>query len=279
MHENQLLVVVIETPKSSRSKALLDSLQSDTRFKVDCIPAYMLNSYSDIINNEIVFDVGLFEYIQGRKMYPQELGCAVSHNQARSLIASSSNGGVILEDDARILDLDSFYRLSVTFLREHKFTSSILSLTGYRNLGLLNSNIVKIPSRNIVSLFGKPDLAVGYAITPFAGRDLIGANTPISTVSDWPETKSHYSALLCPVVKHGDFSTGSVILMDRADLRMQSHFFHKMKMFFSPKHIMFVSSKIGLRGYIEKVYLERIFWRLDTYVFKLRLLRYKVFHK
>jgi hypothetical protein len=220
----------------------------------------------------IAIDVEVFELFHGRKMSPQEIGCATSHNLARSLIAKSISGGVILEDDARIIDLDSFYNLSTKFLQESAGTLSVLSLTGFRELTALNSNGILTKSRNIVHLLGKPDLAVAYVLTPVAGGELTNANIPISTVSDWPESECHYFALLSPVVKHGDSSTASIIVIGKNDFRIGSNFSHKLKFMLSPRYIVFGATKLGLRCYIKKIYLSRIFWTIDKYRFKLRIL-------
>ena len=108
MADGKLLVVVIRTPKSDRYLPIESLFKDDQRFKLEYIEASMTPSYSEVSNRNIAYSTEIFEYFQGRKLTPAEIGCADSHNRARALIKSHTGGGVILEDDARIINIVSF---------------------------------------------------------------------------------------------------------------------------------------------------------------------------
>lgn len=128
MQEDQLLVIIIDTPNSNRSQPLLDIFNSDPRFDIVRLPACMLNTEEDVENQNIKVSLEAFDFFHARLMSPQEIGCAISHNRARQLLANSFRGGVVLEDDARITNLDSFYEIAVNFLKSQSEKSSVLSL-------------------------------------------------------------------------------------------------------------------------------------------------------
>ena len=280
MPGKQLLVIIIETPNSNRSQPLLRSLGCDSRFDVVRLPACMLKTYSDV--NALNFEISLeaFNALHGRIMSPQEIGCATSHNIARQLISRSEVGGVILEDDARILDLDSFFYLCTTFVNDKGDSRSVLSLTGFRQLVLQNSQFRNNASKNIVALFGKPDLAVAYALTPSAAKNLYEANTPISTVSDWPITRCQFFALLSTVVSHGDAKTSSVILVNNTEFRHGSNLSQKIKLLlFFPIYLRKKSPNLHFQDYFETIYLDRLFWAYDFYRIKTMIFLHGFFSK
>ena len=279
MQVGQLLVVIIDTPNSIRSQPLISILSPDSRFDVVRLPACMLSTYADVKNQNIDVILETFQFLQGRLMSPQEIGCSTSHNRARYLLANSLHGGVILEDDARITNLDLFYNTCIAFLNDRNHSSSILSLTGFRKIILAKSPFSMSRFKNVVPLLGQPDLAVAYVLTSFAAKELYEANTPISTVSDWPLSKCDYFALLYPVVRHGDSSTSSVILMNEIEFRDKPNHLHKLKLMFSPIHISKIVSKLGLRNYFETIYLSRIFWKIDKFQFEIRKIMYRNYLK
>jgi GR25 family glycosyltransferase involved in LPS biosynthesis len=116
MNGTALLLVLIETPNSNRSVPLVKLLQSNPKFELVRLPASMFNDHNEIRKAHISLNLDRFEFFNGRAMTPQEIGCSLSHNMARKIISTSCNGGVILEDDARISNVEDFYQIATNFL-------------------------------------------------------------------------------------------------------------------------------------------------------------------
>lgn len=259
MSSEPLLVVIIETPESSRSDALISKFEGDSRFEVVRLPALMLYTNSDI--NKLNIDLRLeeFIYFQGRLMSPQEIGCAISHNLARKFVGESLNGGVILEDDARVDNPDLFYRSACDFLEKEWSIPAVLSMNEFRYGSVLN-----LEREGMQSLLSRPFLALAYALTPCAGKALYQANEPINTVADWPRTKIKYFSLFNSLVRHGDDKNQSTIdlhgVLNRNGLKLS-------KKVSQLTFVSFFTSKpksISIFRYIEEVYCNRLTWHLDS---------------
>ncbi len=208
MKYSRLSVFIIETPNSIRSVPLKNSLVGDPRISVHTIEASMISTQLELEKSAIKFEMEYFWALTNRYLSLPEIGCANSHNMARLRCSLLDIGGVILEDDARILDLDNFVKSSLFFLEKFNGTSSILSLT--HSPGIKRVKKSRDISR-LVGLFGDAPLAVAYAITPLAACRLLHANDPVKFVSDWPEIEVKNYCLLEPPVSHGDSSTQSTI--------------------------------------------------------------------
>lgn len=259
MQDSQLLVIIIETPNSNRSQPLVKSLSSDPRFDVVRLPACMLNTYEDVRFQNVNVALETFRFLHGRLMSPQEIGCAISHNRARQLLANSFRGGVILEDDARITKVDSFYETAMNFLEDQSEKSSVLSINDFRT-----SKCLAINKKGSQRLMGVPFLAVSYVATPSAARALRNANDPVKTVSDWPRANIKYFSLYMPLALHGEEL--STIDFDGELNRKGLKFSIKLSQltFFS-----FFTSKpnsLSLLGYIDEVYWSRLSWHIDLFV-------------
>ena len=168
----------------------------------------MISTSKELEKSAIRVDREYFWALTNRNLTLPEIGCAYSHNMARRECAQLEFGGVILEDDARIVDVNCFVSSAFLFLEKFKDTSSILSLT--YGPGLKSS---KEPSTSfqLIELFGDAPLAVAYAVTPLAARRLFQANNPVRYVSDWPKIEVNNYCLLNPLVSHGDVNTQSTI--------------------------------------------------------------------
>ncbi len=261
MQVGQLLVVIIDTPNSIRSQPLISILSPDSRFDVVRLPACMLSTYADVKNQNIDVILETFQFLQGRLMSPQEIGCSTSHNRARYLLANSLHGGVILEDDARITNVDSFYESAVNFLENQSDESSVLSMNDFRA-----SKGLAIEKEGFQRLVGSPFLAVSYVATPAAARALHKANEPIKTVSDWPRTNIKYFSLFMPLVLHGDNDGLSTIDLD-GELNRKG-----LKLSTKVAHLTFVSfliskpKSLSLFSFIDEIYWSRISWHFDTLI-------------
>lgn len=259
MQDSQILVIIIETPNSNRSQPLVNSLSSDPRIDVVRLPACMLNTYEDVRFQKVNVDLEVFKFLHGRLMSPQEIGCAISHNRARHLLANSLRGGVILEDDARITKVDTFYETAMNFLENQSEKSSVLSINEFRT-----SKFLAINKKGYQRLMGVPFLAVSYVATTSAARALCNANDPVKSVSDWPRANIKYFSLYMPIAIHGEEL--STIDFDGELNRKGMKFSIKLSQltFFS----FFISKpkSLSLLGYIYEVYWSRLSWHIDLFV-------------
>ena len=271
MANGKLLVVVIRTPKSDRYLPIESLFKDDQRFKLEYIEASMTPSYSEVSNRRITYSTEIFEYFQGRKLTPAEIGCADSHNRARDLIKSYATGGVILEDDARIINIDSFFIMATEFLSFQNSKLSILNLTGFRNIGLEASKNRSTNNNRYIKLWGSPDLAVSYALTQKAAGELLKSNTPIIGVSDWPHSKCYYFVPLIPLVQHGDKNTQSIIDSAKNNFRVSNSFVRKISDLLFIKYIFNGQHNIDLFQYMRSAYWDKITWHVDYVRIKLRL--------
>jgi GR25 family glycosyltransferase involved in LPS biosynthesis len=206
---DKLLVLVIDSG-SGRSLPLIKQLLTGGDLKVQLISANMLRTNDDLNSSDIRYsDFDSKKYL-GRSLTLPEIGCASSHNNARSLLAASSNGGVILEDDARICDLNGFETLSKYFLASQKNDTAVLNLSNPDSLtGMFPESCGKdlFYTRRVCPT----PLAVGYVVTTMAAKRLIANNNPIQYVSDWPSSGVSFFSAGHGFVHHGDGQTVSTI--------------------------------------------------------------------
>lgn len=271
MANGKLLVVVIRTPKSDRYLPIESLFKDDQRFKLEYIEASMTPSYSEVSNRRITYSTEIFEYFQGRKITPAEIGCADSHNRARDLIQSHASGGVILEDDARIADVDSFFIMATDFLSSQKSKLSILNFTGFRQIGLEKSRNESPKNNRYIKIWGSPDLAVSYAITNKAAAELLKSNQPIIDVSDWPDVKCNFFVPLVPMVWHGDSTTRSLIDSTKSNFRGNKSLTRKLSSLFLLKFYIKRPKGVSFSHFINFTYGQRIKWRVDYIKIKLLL--------
>lgn len=267
MISNKIAILVIQTPGSNRSAPLLNLLADDQRFDLHIIQAKMLKITPSKL--DFPFSDARFQYFEGRRMLPGEIGCALSHNLAHKYLVDSKTPGVVLEDDARIDDVDFFYSSIVNFFDNKIQDSSILSLTGFRYDKFKDRYERTGKKKDFVKLLGRSDLAVGYAVTRSAAVELFESNKMINYVADWPENKCSYFVSLCPAVVHGDSLSGSNI--PRSSKTFRSAIFHRLKMLTFFSYFFQNKLKVSFFDYFWKVFAIRFFWHLDTLSLKRRL--------
>jgi hypothetical protein len=265
----QIPVVILKTPEVDRSQVLEELLKNQKFFQVELIKSTMAKTFIDIDRHFIKYELEEFNLLEGRELRPSEIACANSHNLARDIIANTTCGGIILEDDARFLDLDYLYLTVSSFLQNKLNEKAILNLTGFYGKTTSTSNCNKIHK-----LFGAPDLAVGYALTPSAASELIRSNSPIKYVADWPDSKCRFYVPINPPINHGDENTSSIIAKDKIDFRKTNRYF-VIKLFFSrvlkPN---LTNNRIALFMYFRYQLLRRIYFHLDSLMISLILRMY-----
>lgn len=261
---NKLLVVVIDSG-TERSCALINQLKTNVELEVQTIAANMLRTDADLhFSNTEYSDFDSLKYM-GRSLTFPEIGCASSHNQARSLLASSFDGGVILEDDARICDLDEFVTLARFFLLSREKSSAVLNLS---NPVPLNGKCPELRQSDLyyVRRVSPAPLAVGYVATSLAAGRLLSNNEPIHYVSDWPGIGVSFFTAGHGLVHHGDGKTVSTIDPAQSSRRNERSF---RKAFSVLLGIDFLAHLLKF-GFNSK-YFQRVWW--VTFSHKISFLR------
>jgi GR25 family glycosyltransferase involved in LPS biosynthesis len=206
---SKLPIVVIETPGLNRANNLCEQIKQSDRFQLirllatDRVNGQNSNQWSKTEN--------FSKLIYGRALLEKEVCCSISHNNARMLISKYPTGGVILEDDARIISDERFYETVSNFLA-HAEGPRLLNLSTHKSL---EHKSMKFLSRTLDSGFfsisGPARLAVGYALTAKAARALVEENTPVKYLADWPLAEIKFFASDFPSIAHGDKLTLSTI--------------------------------------------------------------------
>ena len=263
MVDRKLFVVVIRTPNSDRYQPIKVLLENDKRFEVEYLDASMTPTYVDVTSKGIAYSTEMFEYFHGRKLAPAEIGCADSHNKARELIQNREDGGIILEDDARITNVDALFDMAINFLSSEKLNYSILSMTGFRQIGLRNSSEQLVEINKYIKLWGNPDLAVSYALANKSAAELLKSNRPVKDVSDWPITKCKYFVPIVPLVQHGELNNTSFIDSTVSNFRDNESFVTKVINLMFIKYLIKRPKGLTIFQYIRIVYGKKIKWRYD----------------
>lgn len=198
-------VVVIKTPNSKRVDPLLVQLEKISMVETIVIDATMGYSLEYPCKESIQREFSFY----GRALTQNERACAISHTRAREILAKSDFGGVILEDDARILNPEAFVTEARDFLRTHRGKQHVLTLLTYLKTPHVEKR--RNTGRNTFRLFAEAPLAVGAALTSKAAKCLISAATDQSMTADWPTSRCVFFGLKAGVIKHGDSETVSMI--------------------------------------------------------------------
>ena len=265
-------LVIIEIPGMNRAKPLLDILVQSKIFEIIIFPAVMFEKHMK--NWEV--NHKYLKTIYGREISNGEIGCAISHLEAQKLLSKNALGGVIMEDDARIENLNNLEELVSKFLEGSKGTSSLLSLLPWEHL---NKFKLDKPGkqRRIYKLWGQTPLTVGYSLTNFAAKELSESNQEIKYLPDWPLNKVKFYTTVDGLICHGDDYTNSVI---GTNSRRQISLRNKLSLY---SGLLFFTNRSlfqNISYYIKVVHLPAIFWKLDNLYFSRRYLylKFDFFH-
>jgi GR25 family glycosyltransferase involved in LPS biosynthesis len=261
LEDSRIRIFIIETPNSNRSRPLFESFSDESRVEIQTIRASMLSTQSELEASGIAVDAEFFQAISNRKLSLPEIGCANSHNLSRYECSKLKLGGVIMEDDARILNKELFISSAKHFLEEFKDSSAILSFT--YNPRIRKSRLLKIRGP-FIRLFGESPLAVAYAITPIAAHRLYISNTPVKFVSDWPEIHVKHFCLLDPPVAHGDSETISTIDPSGAMGRTQRNFGAMLRKITLADYLLRARQYVDFRTYLKYCLLKPTRYYLDS---------------
>ena len=212
----KLKVIVIESG-TGRSTPLIMNLQAREDIDLLFVKATMTMTKTQYLEAKIDYSDKNSNLYLGRSMSFPEIGCAHSHNIARSILGTADLGGVILEDDARICDIDNFVFLTQSFLKNAKNKLALLNLSN--KSPLVDDCSLGHTTRPFYSrVLGPTPLAVGYAVTPRGALKLVENNSPISMVSDWP-----VDGISCYKPNHQLVHHGDGTLISTIDPKQNSH--------------------------------------------------------
>ena len=259
---------VIVPHGTCRNPQLLDSLNSHPSFSVFTIEAVMTPTYEAVERHNLIVKSGIFKSISGRNLSPGEIGCAASHNLARKYLAQSNEPGIILEDDAVIEDLDQLYQIILNFNQRIKNPLSVLSLIDFLSAGQ-ETQTYSNDKRSVefLRLRGIPPLAVASYLKPNAALSLLQNNTPITWVSDWPDSQATFFVSNHSVIFHGSNSSSSLIDPKNSLGRLQdSNYLTKLTIV--SKAIFKAVVNFSLIQFIKRFLVYRLLFRVDRFRIK-----------
>lgn len=211
-------VVLIDSLIPLRSSHLISQVNMSPNYTLNRMKATMVESFESKVLEDIAYDQVSFKRNYLRDFLPGEIGCAESHNRARCIVSNLDSGAIILEDDARIFDLDLLFEQIKLFESVYKDSVAVLSLTDF----LTSGQRITLPAAPtlFLKLVGVPPLAVAYYLTPRAAEMLRASNEPIRYLADWPPSSVDFYVSNLNLVTHGDGTLPSLI--DQNSLRSSS---------------------------------------------------------
>ena len=198
-------LVIITVPNSTRIEPLLEQLNSSSLFDVIQFPAVMY----DGSDRKFSPNYKKQKVIYSRKLSNGEIGCAISHQMVQKAYKSTDSPCVVLEDDARIPNLEIFELVVLSYLEKHSNDKSILSLVPWNLENKSTHNLDLAPE--IIGLSGSTPTTVAYVITPKSMKEMSDSNSDFSFLPDWPPSSVKFYTTIYGVVTHGDSNTTSLI--------------------------------------------------------------------
>jgi hypothetical protein len=191
--------VVIVGGDYPRNKNLYKDLQDSGLFQVEIQPRVNKSDLLGVLDSE---RGSVKEY--GRTLSISERCCALAHSLAQESLAST--GGVILEDDAVILDIQSLADFASQVVDSKR--SILLNYSTVKCAEDVNWNTT---NNSIIRIIGPSSLAVGYAASRSKLSQMLQANHNLEYVADWPQTTGGNLRLKYPIVAHGHRNNASLI--------------------------------------------------------------------
>ena len=203
----QILIplVIITVPNSTRIEPLLKQLNSSSLFDVIQFPAVMYDGSDHNFSPNYKKQKAIY----ARNLSNGEIGSAISHQVVQKTYMSIDSPCVVLEDDARIPNLEIFELVVASYLEKHSNDKSILSLVPWKHENKSTQNLNLAPE--IIGLSGSTPTTVAYVITPKSMKEMSDSNSDFSFLPDWPPSSVKFYTTIHGVVTHGDSSTTSLI--------------------------------------------------------------------
>lgn len=254
--DKRIPLIVICIPGSDRKVPLLEKLRGSTIFRVEESSAVMYRRAEPLIHPNFLKQRTLY----GRELSDGEIGCAISHQTIWALYSKRHEPIVILEDDARIQDMDKFQSLVVEFLKSYGKENAVLSLLPWKQEPRLQNFRPRLDRLPIVKLLGRTPLTVGYVITESAMSVMATANRDFAYLPDWPPTNTKFFTSIVGVISHGDHATYSLI--DRTGPRVNE----KRYKFYQLSLLPYLCNKRQFSSFLEfcmASWIPSITWRID----------------
>jgi len=177
---SQFLVQIISTDEIIRSENLLPELtQLGLKYQVS----------PGVVPSEVDFQTGLlhsafiFELLNQRAASIGEVGCALAHRVAMNTFLNSNHKfAIILEDDAEVIAEFDFDILSDLLDSDRPIIVALGWIPGIA----VSKNPQVICNEDLVELITPPTCTFAYAINRSGAKSMIGSNTKIIDLADWP---------------------------------------------------------------------------------------------
>jgi len=203
-----LEVIIIGDKDGTRIKPLLKTFANDKRFSITLWPPVYLDSFSSQQLLLSGFNVDDSTAYMLRKLSLTEIGCSLAHIGARNFLATREFGGVILEDDARIPNLDYFFASASLFLE----TIKTPALLNFSRSGKIESFTYTFPTIPVLcKKTTHSSTTVAYVLNKSGAEMIARTKYRLCSVPDWPYAKIDKFTMSHPVVAHGDVETLSTI--------------------------------------------------------------------
>ena len=177
---SQFLVQIITTNEIIRSENLeseLTKLGLNHRISPGVIPS------------EVDFQTGLlhaafiFELLNQRAASIGEVGCALAHRLAMNTFLNSNHKfGIVFEDDAEVIAEFDFDTLSDLLDSDRPI---IVALGWIPGIAVSKSPEILV-NEVLIELITPPTCTFAYAINRSAAKSMIGSNTKVIDLADWP---------------------------------------------------------------------------------------------
>jgi GR25 family glycosyltransferase involved in LPS biosynthesis len=261
---------IIRSDDANRSLSLIESLKQHSHINIILIDGYYLNEEE----LALVTDHTWSKIRNFRNLVSGEIGSALSHSFVQTMVAEAGVGGVILEDDARIINIENFYTTCFDFLSA-KNPVRILNLCDPRAQNMSTRfHLEKIPKTSSINLIGLSNRNVAYALSSRSARSISEVNFPIYSTPDWPFSSNRHAILIHPVVLHGDNNTISTIdKFDTLKREIRGNILRKIRMVLFYDYLKNYKHFEDITQYYNIVLRHRVNFFADIVLIKIDLFR------
>ena len=225
-------------------------------------------SLSHLVSEKII---KFQELKYARKLLLGEIGCAVAHRNAQLQVAQSSNGGFILEEDARLTDCHAVSSFVEEFLNQYQGEKAVLTFFDFRPWHKIDHKF-----RNSVpwlKSYGSPSSSLAYALTPAAAKELASANESSRYLADWPTSSCMFFISMRNLVRHDDENNLSII--DPLGQRIpRSSVLRRLSIITGIFYFTHLEYFRDFRDFIEDIWMVRTKFYLMDFRFKYLTMRF-----
>jgi hypothetical protein len=263
--ESMLKILVIGEKDGPRIQPLLKALLNDDRFSLEFWDPVLLKSFNDERLIESGFDVNKSTSYVSRKLALNEIACALAHNRAREYLAVNKFEGVILEDDARIPNVDYFFDSATLFLTSVK-VPAVLNFATQRKVEDFENVPLGFP--RLQKQICHSPLNVGYVLNKAGAEMLSKTSYRLYMSADWPYSKIDKYVLANAAVAHGDEKNISTIdpenLLTRSAKIWKKSWPNRIRLFSFYWYLRHRKNFVSLTEYIIVMMVPRIFTQLNN---------------